>query len=82
MLKRRDLESGDDFYNKNFQWTITKLTPTRMNLKLDFEEPVHISADSLEQDRMNVKFKNVNKLLIGEKDEAFKGPDNLDSLIT
>ena len=31
---------------------------------------------------MKVKFNGVGKLLIGEDDDIFRGPDNIDSMIT
>ena len=53
-----------------------------MFIKLEFDEPSHISADSTDFDQMVVKFKNAAKLLIGENDTSFKGPDTIDSSIT
>ena len=82
LLAKESESKVDDFYDRSFRWTISKLNPTRLELKLEFNNPGHISADSTNLDRMIIKFKNVDKLLIGEDDDAFKGPENLAGMIS
>ena len=49
------LKEDEDKLNKNFTWSLTSITTDYIELRLDFEDPMAISAGD-SSDKLNVHF--------------------------
>ena len=74
---QRGDSSDDTIMNKNFKWTIQKITESRLNIQILFDRPEHISLDLF--DKMQVKFEKP-ELILSDK-FGNQAPDYLEVIL-